>query len=281
MNIRQGPYWGLHVLSFMILVAIASSGLRAQTGDNIYSGLHSFGELLLPEGSQLTLGAGASYGPDYFGSDDYALEPDAIVFLRLGQILTFTNEGADFNILGVKDFRFGPVVHFTAGRNENTNPDLAGMGEIGDSIDIGVFARADIADRFIARLRYYHAVAGGNNGGVIDLSLSTLLYDRDNLSIAFDVRGRWGDGRHSRQFFGVSAAQSVASGLTEFTPGSSVQDLRAGLGARWEISQDWAVNGYARYTRLVGEIDRSPLVDPLGSPNQFVVGAYVSHTIDF
>lgn len=270
----------LQALGLLVLFAF-STGVRAQSGDNIYAGLHTFGELLLPEGSQLTVGAGLSYGPDYFGSDDYSLEPDPVLFLRLGQILTLSNDGASFNILGLSDFKFGPTLHFTGGRNQNTNLILDGLGDVGDSLDIGVFAKATIADRFVTRLRYYHAVAGARNGGVIDLTFSTLLYEQDSFSLALGARARWGDKRHTRQFFGVSAAQAANSGLTEFLPGASVQDVRIGLGARWEMSEEWALNGYARYTRLIGEIDQSPIVDPFGSPNQVIVGAYLSHTIDF
>lgn len=267
-----------------VLITFASgilSPVYAQSGDNIYAGLHSFGELLLPEGSQLTVGAGLSYGPDYFGSNDYSLEPDPVLFLRLGKILTLSNDGAAFNILGLKDFKFGPVVHFTGGRNQNTNPILDGLGDVGDSLDLGVFAKATIADRFIARLRYYHAVAGGSNGGAADLTFSTLLYETEKLSVALGARARWGDSQHTRQFFGISASQSTASGLPVFRPGSSVQDVRIGIGARWELSEEWSLNGYARYTRLIGEIDTSPLVDPFGSPNQLIVGTFLSHTIDF
>lgn len=266
------------LLALLLLLTLSPSGVRAQSGDNIYDGLHAFGGLLMPEGSQLTLGAGMSYGPDYFGSDNYKLDPDFTVYLRLGRTLTVENDSATLNILGFKNIKFGPVLHFTGGRSDSNNPVLNGLGDIDTSIDLGLFVRSTIADHYILRLRYYHALIGGNNGGVMDLTFNARFIDEETVSAAFSVRARWGDAQHTGRYFGVSPVQSAITGLPEYSPGTSFQDVRISLGGRWELNKDWALNAYARYTRLVDDIADSPII---GDQDQYVVGAYLSHTFQF
>ncbi len=265
------------LISTGLMALLPAGAAMAQAQDGFFSELLE----LVPSGTQMVLGAGPEIGPDYVGSNEYEIEPDIVFFIRLGDAFTVGNDGAALNILGLKGFQFGPVVGTTGGRNETKNPDLAGLGSFGTSLDLGVFAKVNVADYFTARLRYYHAVIGGNNGGLLDLRLSKLLYQKDNLSIVMAVRGSWVQGNRARQFFGISAEQSLSSGLPEFAPGGSFQDLRIDLGGRWEFTDNWSLNGFTRYSRLIGGIADSPIVNPLGSRNQFTVGSYVAYTFSF
>ncbi len=265
------------VIGIVLIGSLHSAAVFAQSQDGFFTELLE----LVPAGTQVVVGVGPEVGPDYLGSDDYEVEPDVVFFARLGKVFTFGNEGAAINILGLKDFQFGPVVRTTGGRSEGKNPALAGLGSFGTSLDLGVFARINVADYFTARLRYYHAVVGGDNGGLLDLRLSKLLYQQDDLSVVAAVRGSWAQRNRAQQFFGITAEQSLNSGLPEFSPGASFQDLRFDIGARWEFIDNWTLNGFARYSRLIGDIADSPIVDPLGSPNQFTVGSYVAYRFDF
>ncbi len=254
--------------------------VMAQSKDDFFSDLVEFVDVMVPDGTQITVGVGPQFGPDYFGSDDYEVEPDLVFLVRLGKVLTLGNDGAELNLLGLKDFQFGPVVRTTGGRSESSNPALEGLGRIRRSLDLGVYARVNVNDYFTARLRYYHAIIRSGNGGVVDLTLSRLLYRKNKLSLGLGVRGSWAQSNRAQQFFGVSEEQSFNSGLPEFSPGASFQDVRVNLGARWEFDKHWSLNGFVRYTRLLGDIANSPIVDPLGSANQFAVGSSVSYTFN-
>lgn len=259
------------------LAMMCSVSAVAQNRDGFFSDMVDFADALIPEGTRFTVGLGPRLGPDYFGSDEYEVEPDLVFLVRLGDVLTLSNDGAELNILGLKDFQFGPVVRTTGGRSESSNAALEGLGRIRRSLDLGVYARVNVNDYFTARLRYYHAVIRSGNGGVFDLTLSRLLYRKDNLSVALGVRGSWAQSNRAGQFFGISPEQSLDSGLPEYSPGASFQDIRVNLGARWEFSDQWALNGFVRYSRLLDDIADSPIVDPLGSPNQFTIGSSVTY----
>ena len=277
---RSTPVTGLLAIA-TLFAGLAPALATAGSEDNFYSGLHAFGDLLLPKGTQITIGGGPQFGPDYFGSDDYEVEADLVFFLRFGRFLTLENDGASFNILGVKDFQLGPVVRISGGRDESENPALEGLGDIGASLDVGAFVKANVADRLIARLRYFRAVGGADNGGLADVTLSALLYKKDDFSVAMSLRGSWAGKTRAEQFFSISAEQSARSGLPEFSTGASAQDARVSVGARWEFATNWSLNGFARYSRLLGDIADSPIVDPSGSANQFTIGSYVAYTFQF
>ncbi len=263
------------------LVTLSCADLAlAQSRDGFYADLVEFADLLVPDGTRITLGVGPELSPDYFGSDEYEIEPDILFAIRLGQIFRVGNDGAALNILGLKGVEFGPVVRTTGGRNERENAALTGLGNIGTSLDLGVYAKVNVADYFSARIRYYHAVVGGGNGGLLDLTLTRLIYQQNDLSIAMSLRASWAQKNRAEQFFGISAQQSADSGLPEYSPGASFQDLRVNIGARWQFDENWSLNGFARFARLLGDIVDSPIVRPLGSPNQFTLGSYIAYSFN-
>lgn len=264
----------------LLICILGVEWASAQSKDDFFSDLVEFVDVMVPDGTQITAGVGPQFGPDYYGSDDYEVEPDLVFLVRLGKFLTLGNDGAELNLLGLKDVQFGPVVRTTGGRSESSNPALEGLGRIRRSLDLGVYAKVNVNDYFTARLRYYHAIIRSGNGGVLDLTLSRLLYRKDNLSVGLGIRSSWAQSNRAQQFFGISEEQSLNSGLPEFSPGASFQDIRVNLGARWEFDKHWSLNGFVRYTRLLDDIANSPLVDPLGSPNQFTMGSSVSYTFN-
>jgi outer membrane scaffolding protein for murein synthesis (MipA/OmpV family) len=74
------------------------------------------------------------------------------------------------------------------------------------------------------------------------------------------------------EYFGVTADDSLASGLAVYTPGGGVRDARAWLVALVHLGPQWHVGAGVLYSRLVGDAADSPLVSDRGSQNQWVYG---------
>ncbi len=273
----------LKLLQILMLMAFLSHSeyATAQTDSGVVSGFQAFNDLLLPDVDQVTVGLGPSYGPDYLGSDDQEFFPRAVFYVKFSRFLSFENDGASINLLGLKNIQFGPVAHFTGPRREDDNPALTGLGNIDGSLDFGLFAKVVVANRFSARIRYFDDILANDNGTVFEVSLNTLLYQDERWSVALGLTGSYTDSRRAEQFFGISAEQAAASGLPEFSPGASFQDVRGDLGVRYQLNSKWSLNGYVRYARLLGDVTDSPIVDPLGSPNQLTVGTFISRTFEF
>lgn len=266
-------------LALVVLTVVINCQLsHASSEGSFYSGIKTFGDLLLPKVSQVTVGSGVHYGPDYLGSDDYAIQPKFVFYMKFKNFLTLENEGLSVNILRLKNFHFGPIVHFTGPRHESSNNILAGLGSIKGSLDLGAYAKVTIADRFTGSIHFFHDLFGGKNGSRIDFAVSTLLYKEGNLSTALSADINWASNKRARRFFGISSAQSQASGLAEHAIGSSFQDTNIALATSWKFSEKWSLNGYTRYTRMLGSIAGSPLVKTYGSANQYSIGAFVTYT---
>lgn len=262
------------------MTGLLPTNAAAQSLKGAQSGLQTFGEILLPEETQITLGIGPRYSPDYPGSDDYDVDADLVFFLRLGKFLIFDNDGIRIDILGSERIKFGPVLRLTRGRNERANPALTGLGNIKQSFELGGFVTVELSEQTNVRLRYRRGVSG-HDGDIVDLELTHLLYRHGALSIAGGVRANWAAAKVMRRFFGIDAEQAARSGLPEFRLGGAVSNARVNLSGRWAFGKQWSLNGYVQYDRLLGRAADSPIVRDLGSPNGLAVGLFVARIFTF
>tara|TARA_R110002073_G_scaffold52118_10_gene136050 strand:+ start:300 stop:1202 length:903 start_codon:yes stop_codon:yes gene_type:complete len=270
------------VLWCLITGAAAQAQSRGAPGRDRESsppdGKPFFEDMPLPKVSEIMVGGGLKYAPDYIGSDDYKIHPKLALVVRFKDVLTLDEDGAAINILGVGKFAFGPVLHVTAGRDGDVNPALRGLEDIELSLDFGLFAQLTIADRFTGRVRYFGDIIGGDNGRVFEFSVQTDVYQRDNFLVTMKVSADLVDEKRARQFFGISPQQAAVSGLPVHRPKGRIQDGRAELKAHWKFADRWSLVTYTRYARLLGDFAASPIVDPAGSPHQFILGSYITYT---
>ena len=71
----------------------------------------------------------------------------------------------------------------------------------------------------------------------------------------------------------MTPADSLASGLPIYVPGSGLRDLRGWAVAMLHLSKHWQLGAGVMYSRLVGNAADSPIVSEEGSKNQWVYGA--------
>ncbi len=88
----------------------------------------------------------------------------------------------------------------------------------------------------------------------------------------------WATGKYMRSFFGVTPAQSAASRLPVFAPGSGFKDIGVEASANYVFASRWAVVGTVGYKRLIGGAADSPLVRLRGSANQMALQAFLVYS---
>lgn len=96
-------------------------------------------------------------------------------------------------------------------------------------------------------------------GSLVDLEGGYgLLATRDN-GVNVGVALRWMDSSYARNFFGISPAQSAASGLKVFNAGSGLQSAGVFVGGYQRLAPDWT--GFARLgvAKLQGDAANSPV----------------------
>lgn len=246
------------------------------------------------EGDFIQVGAGVAVNPDYEGSDDYRLIPGGILRARFSGI-TVQTEGlgisADFVTRpGKIDFDLGPALKVNLNRTGRIRDDVVDLLPDRDvAIEVGGFAGVTIRqvtnpyDQLSFRLQVLKDVAGAHDSTVYTPSVSfgTPLSQATfaSLSGSADIVS----GRYARYYFGVTGAESVASGLPAFTPDGGIKNWRLSLLVGHALSGDlrrpgWGLFALASHSRLLGDFKRSPLVSERGSRDQWFGGAGIGYS---
>ena len=221
---------------------------------------------------EAALGLIASYGPEYSGSDRYGAGVTPGFFLRWGR-WTFTNasgfvtrraddisRGLGVDLVASRTWRVNATLRLDGGRDEDSSPDLAGMGDI----DATVRVRLSGTWRFDPRWRLggsWTVDALGRGGGQL-AELSLVREQAMSPSFLWTVGAglSMASSRYMQTYYGVTEEQSQRSGYPVYSPGAGVRN--ASLNASWrrELGEHWLVLGNASVSRLLGSAGDSPIV---------------------
>lgn len=238
-------------------------------------GLVGIFTFLVPDTTDLSIGLGPVYKPDYFGSNDYELKIDPQVYVKFNNFVFFDDDGADFALFGFSRFSFGPSIRIVGNRNEDENPALQGLGDIGRTFELGGFAATNFADRVSVRLKARKGIATGHRGWIVDASSTALLFRWGRVSTSVSAQASWIDGTYADAYFSVTPEQSAASGLDVFDAGSGIRDFGGSLNAFVNVGKHWSVNPYVSYRYILNEYADTPIIADLGERNQYVVGFHL------
>ncbi|MBY0510433.1 MAG: MipA/OmpV family protein [Rhodospirillaceae bacterium] len=273
---------------FAPLSVQAQSFERAATGltDTLQNAVD-----LLPEGvNNIRLGLGPAIGTDYEGSDHYKVDPVPVVSLRYRDLIEVDNNEVKLIALkrllqasagtgGGTNLRAGPLVSFNFGRGEGDSPDLRGMGNVDLAFELGGFVSYYFNDnRSRVRLRARQDVAGGHSGALASIDYNQNFIRTAKYNLGGWVQGTWVSGAYMRSFFGVSPAQSLASGYPVYRPGNGFKDVTFGLNGNYTIAPQWSLVAAVSYKRLIGGAADSPIVDLVGSPNQMSYSTFIVYS---
>lgn len=236
---------------------------------------------LTPDTTDLSLGVGPVYKPDYFGSNDYELEPDPQVYVKFRNFVFFDDDGADFALFGFSGFSFGPSIRIVGDRREDENPALQGLGDVGATVELGGFAATTFADRFSMRFKVRKGVATGHRGLIVDGSLTALLFRYGPISTSITGQSSWIGDRYADTYFSVTEAQSQASGLTQFETDRGFRDFGGSFNAYINVGDRWSVNPYISYRYILDDYAQTPIIRELGERNQWIVGFHLMREFSF
>ncbi|MFY9976138.1 MAG: MipA/OmpV family protein, partial [Chromatiaceae bacterium] len=225
-------------------------------------------------------GLGVGTYPDYLGSSDYDLGVAPFARLSLGGsrfVRLMANE-IRLNLLDNRDWQLGPVGLWRFGRDDVDNPVVERIHSIDDSLSLGLFgARVWRDPQEIRRIAGVGAWAMGDvngvyNGWTAGLNAYATRPVAKMVTLAGGAAFTYGSGNYMEEYFGVTPADSLASGLPVYVPGSGVRDVRGWAVAMLHLSKHWHLGAGFMYSRLVGDAADSPIVSEEGSKNQWVYG---------
>lgn len=242
-------------------------------------------ELLLPEGlresdTRIRLGAGFGTIPDYVGSNDYRLKGLPIIDIRWRERWRVSFNRLSYSVVQRAGWEIGPFVKFKAGRGEDRNEILEGLGDVDATGQVGAFARYK-TKYMLFNTEVRHGLSG-KRGTTFLSTFGHGIYKYENFGLAAAIRVKWMCAEAMQTEFGITEAQAAnsAAGLEEFDPEGGLSNIDFNLFGRVKVTEKYRLLALVGYSRLFGGAAKSPLVaGGAGSRNQFRAG--LGFTIDF
>lgn len=251
-SLPGAPAWAQTTLDTTAPSSVANSPANEEEDDGRISGL-------------IALGGGVI--PAYEGASKYQATPFGLAAVRY--------RGIEFNLAGPElkidlggggHFLFGPVVGLS---NSRSRSDADGrvklLDTIGNSASFGGFVGYRFGGNEAGQGRFVVSLQATKDskkekGVTVDAGLSYAAIRTERVFATFDISARFNDKKYTRTFFGVTEAESAASGLEAYRPGGGVSRVSAGVTAGYQLSRHWGVIARAGGGTFTGDAADSPIV---------------------
>ncbi|WP_282601760.1 MipA/OmpV family protein [Paracoccus sp. PARArs4] len=230
-----------YVLAFAVLAATPAFAQDFGTGERVFS---------------FDLGLGATVGPEYPGSDEGEVSPWVI----------WRNAGFGTGTGGTKQgFSISPSFGTVGERDTADYPELSGLNDIDRAYELGL--RVSYGAGPVTAYGSLRRGFDGHEGltGEVGAKYRTELSDR--LTLWSGAELVYGDDEFNNTYFGVTAAESAASGLAETQPGGGLNEAAISFEAKYAMTENTALLGEIRYGKLIGDAADSPVVQEEYQPS--------------
>jgi outer membrane scaffolding protein for murein synthesis (MipA/OmpV family) len=218
----------------------------------------------LPEW-RVVLGAAADTQPVYAGASAYKVQGGPVINIQYRDIAFFsTGDGLGVNFLRGDHYRVGAAIAYDLGRRERDDyANLKGMGDISAAPVAKVFASYVLSKKFPLILRLdAKQIIGGANGAIADAGIYMPLPGSSKKFVMFAGPSiELATHRYLQSEYGVTPAQSLATGHPVFDPHAGMVSVGVGFSATRFITDHWLLNIDAALNKLKGSPDVSPLTE--------------------
>ena len=213
-----------------------------------------------------------AHRPAFSGSSDRQLKPELAGFLRWGRITVsgaggFTTKaqddverGLDALLVRRGALRVNLSLRFDPGRQESDSGDLAGMGDVPATVRARLGLRWEPAPLWSVSLASSFDALNRVGGYMVSgsMSRSVVVGPRQRVILGASLTGA-GD-RYMQTWYGVTPAQSAASGYDVYDAPEGLRDLSLSATWRTDFDERWAGFAHVGVSRLLGPAADSPLV---------------------
>jgi len=211
------------------------------------------------------LGVAADTQPVYAGADAYRVQGGPVINIQYSDIAFLsTGDGLGVNFLRGDHYRVGAAIAYDRGRIERDDyTNLRGMGNINPAPVAKLFATYVLSKKFPLILRVdARQLLGGADGTVGDAGLYIPLPGSSKKFVMFAGPSvTFGSHHYLQSEYGVSPAQSLASGHPVFDAHAGMASAGVGFSATRFITNHWLLNLDAAINKLKGSPDISPLTE--------------------
>ena len=178
--------------------------------------------------------------------------------------------GIAFNAMD--NLQYGLRATVETGRS--TQDALPGFDSIKARLNPGAFANYKIDDRLTLKSALRLGVGDGGKGGVLNLGAAYRIYQAGPVIVTLNGSVKYANSSYQQSYFGVSAAQSAASGLKAFQPSAGFNTAQLGVAAGFPLSERvYAFSGLS-LQRLLGDAANSPITQKKQQVTGFLGAVY-------
>lgn len=215
------------------------------------------------DGWALGLGFGIEYETAYEGSDEFGFELDpagALQWRRGDNIFFFAGEAIGWRGVRANTWLLEALVGFDEGRKESDSDrgHLDGLGDGDEGLELVLQARR----AFSADWRYWLVgrVVTGENGNLGLFGVGRRFGDKwDGSGSEINLVAVFHDSEFANKDFGITAAQSAASGLNETNMSGGLRSIGIDYNYRHIINRNWQIYGEALYEHYSSDVRSSPI----------------------
>ena len=226
----------------------------------------------------VTLGGAGISAPTFEGAKDNKFFFSPIISVGRGGAPRFSsrNDNPSFAIYDTDVLRAGVVGKFVRGRDAGDDKALRGLSEVDWGGELGGFADVYVTDWLRARAELRQGIRA-HDGLVADIAVDAFTDIAPDLRISAGPRMTFATSGYTDAYYGVNAAESAASGLSQYDPDGGITSYGAGGAITWAATDKLSMSAFTEYKRLAGPVADSSLVEERGSKNQLMFGVSASY----
>lgn len=184
---------------------------------------------------------------------------------RASGLLGFGGEaggsGASAELISGERIKLGLALRVDGGRSSGDSPRLAGLPDVRRTLRGRIYAGYALNLQWSLSAGLSQDLMGRGGGATLGLGLGyrARLGERSEWSAGAGLN--FGDRRHLRSYYGISAQAAESSGLALYRPGAGTTDLYAGLGLTTVLEPHWVAFVSLGMSRLLADAAASPLTE--------------------
>jgi outer membrane protein len=231
----------------------------------------------------LKVGVAGFTAPKFDGDDSYKLAFSPIISLgKIGDEQRFSsrNDNISIGLMDTGAFRAGLAGRLVLPRDDSDSGDLTGLHEVPLGVEVGGFAEFYPTDWMRVRAEVRRGF-NAHEGVVGNINVDAFADITPEVRVSGGPRLSFGTSKYFEAYYGVSPAESAASGLSPYSPGSGVGAVGVGAAIDWKTTDRLTTSVFGEYSRLTGPAADSSLVQERGSSNQYMFGVSATYRFDF
>jgi len=214
---------------------------------------------------RVVLGTAAEVEPVYEGARAYRVQGGPVINIRYRDLAFFSvGEGIGVNFLRGEKYRVGVSLGYDVGRRVSDDyNNLHGLGDISVAPSVKLFGSYVVSKAFPMVIQMdVRQIVGGADGALGDLEAYLPLPGSSKTFVMFAGPSiTWANHRYLQKEFGVTQAQSLASGDPIFNVHSGTNSVGLGFSVTRFITKHWLLNADGAISHLRGSAAASPITE--------------------